>query len=119
LGTASYRDVIQNAAIVAALQRPDAGLVGAIARRAGDQPLPTIALAVLSARGDSVALGALAAALDDDRAWVRGWAIDAVEQQLDRDDALVVLEAALPAVRKPAARAAIEEAVGRVKAEKS
>ena len=114
LETPSYRDVIQNAAIVAGLRQPDTALVTAIARHAADQPLPTVALAVLSARGDSAALGALAAVLDDDRAWVRGWAIDAVEQQLDPDDALAVLQGVLPAVRKDVARAAIEEAVGRV-----
>jgi aminopeptidase N len=119
LETPSYRDVIQNAAVVAALQRPDTGLVAAIARHAADQPLPTIALAVLSARGDSSALRALAGALDDDRAWVRGWAIDAVEQQLDRDDALEVLRAVLPGVRKDVARAAIEETVGRVEQSKN
>jgi aminopeptidase N len=119
LETSSYRDVIQNAAIFAALERPDTGLVTAIARHAADQPLPTIALAVLSARGDSAALGALAAALDDDREWVRGWGIDGVEQQLDRDDALGVLQAALPAVRSAVARAAIEEAVGRLEQSKS
>jgi HEAT repeat protein len=119
LETSSYRDVIQSAAIVAALQRPDTGVVRAIARRAGDQPLPAIALAVLSARGDSVAIRALAAALDDDRGWVRGWALDGVEQQLDRDDALAVLRAALPGVRKADARAAIEELVGRLEQEKS
>ncbi len=119
LETPSYRDVIQNAAIVAALQRPDTGIVAAIARHVADQPLPTIALAVLGARGDSSALRALAAALDDDRGWVRGWAVEAVEQQLDRDAALAVFEAALQSVRKAIARAAIEEAIGRVKEEKS
>ena len=119
LETPSYRDVIQNAAVVGAMQRPDSGLVAAIARRTADQPLPTIALAVLSARGDTSALRALAGALDDDRAWVRGWAIDAVEQQLDRDDALEVLRAVLPAVRKDIARAAIEETVGRVEQSKN
>ncbi len=119
LETTSYRDVIQSAAIVAALRRPDAGLVKAVAHHAGDQPLPTVALAVLSARGDSTALGAFVMALDDDRDWVRGWALDAVEQQLDRDDALAVLRGALPTVQKDVARTAVEEAVARLEQSKS
>jgi aminopeptidase N len=116
--TSSYRDVIQNAAIAAALQRPDDEIIAAIARRIGDQPVPAVALAVLSARGDSAALGAFTGGLDDDRAWVRSWALDAAEGQLDRDDAIAVLEAALPAVRKTTARAAIEAVVERLRKSK-
>ena len=115
LETVSYRDVIQNAALVAALQHPDDRIVAAIARRIGDQPFPAIALAVLSARGDSAALGAFASALDDDRAWVRDWALDAAAGQLDRDDAIAVLEAALPAVKKDAARIVIGDTIERLR----
>jgi aminopeptidase N len=118
LDTPSYRDVIQNAAIVAAMQQPDTQLVQAIARHVADQSLPTIALVILSARGNAAAFAALTAALDDQRSWVRGWAIEAIEQQLERDDALQVLQAALPVVRTTAARAAIEAAVARVQHEK-
>ncbi len=119
LETPSYRDVIQNAAIAAALPRADSGLIAAIARRVGDQPAPAIALVLLGARGDSTALAAWASALDDDRGWVRGWAIEAAEDQLDRDDAVALLQAALPTVRKAAARAAIEDAVERLGRAKS
>ena len=112
--TPSYRDVIQNAAIAAALQRPDPALVSALARQSGAQPLPVVALAVLSARGDSSANAALARALDDDRAWVRGWALEAVEEQLDRDDAIAILRGALPGMRREAARASIEAAIARL-----
>ena len=54
---------------------------------------------------------ALAAALDDGRGWVREWALDGVEEQLDRADALRVLRAALPEVRKNEARADVEAAL--------
>ena len=114
LETPSYRDVIQNAAILVMLQRPDPAMVGAVSRQVGVQPLPTVALAVLASRGDSAAAGALAEALDDDREWVRGWALEAVEEQLEREDARRVLGAALPGVHKEAARAAVEAAVGRL-----
>jgi hypothetical protein len=45
LETPSYRDAIQNAAIAAIVQQPDSELIGALARQAGAQPPPTIALA--------------------------------------------------------------------------
>ncbi len=114
LGTPSYRNVIQNAAVVAVLQRPDSGLIAALSRQVGAQPLPSISLALLASRGDSSAIAALTKALDDERGWVRGWALEAVEGQLDRDEALAVLRAALPAVRKDAARGSIEAAVERL-----
>ncbi|HEX3234357.1 MAG TPA: M1 family aminopeptidase [Gemmatimonadales bacterium] len=114
LGTSSYRDVIQNAAIVAVVHHPDPGLVRAVARLAGAQPLPTTALAVLAARGDTTARTALIGSIDDARAWVRGWAIAAVEEQLGRADALSQLRALLPGIRRPEARAAVSEAITRL-----
>jgi aminopeptidase N len=114
LSTPSYRDVIQNAAIVAVVHHPDSGTVRAVARLVGAQPLPTTALAVLAARGDTLARVALTESLDDERAWVRTWAIAALEEQLDREDALAQLRAVLPGVRRPEARSAIGEAISRL-----
>jgi hypothetical protein len=88
--------------------------VRAVARLVGAQPLPTTALAVLAARGDTTARAALAASIDDARAWVRGWAIAAVEEQLGREDALSQLRAVLPGIRRPEARAAVSEAITRL-----
>src|SRR5204863_4778065 len=76
LQTPSYRDVIQNAAIAAVVGRPDSGLVTALARQLGAQPLPAVALAALAARGDAPARQALIGALDDERGWVREWALE-------------------------------------------
>ena len=114
LSTSSYREVIQNAAIVAVVHHPDSGLVRAVARQAGAQPLPTTALAVLAARGDTLARAALAESIDDERDWVRTWAIEAVEEQLDRKDALAQFRAVLPGVRRPDARSAVGEAITRL-----
>ena len=77
LRTKSYREVIQNAAIAAALQQPDSGLVAAIEAVAGEQPLPSIALAALASRGDDAAREALDRLLRDSRGWVREWAAQA------------------------------------------
>ncbi|HYC32465.1 MAG TPA: M1 family aminopeptidase [Gemmatimonadales bacterium] len=78
--TPSYRDAIRNAAIVAAMQRPDSGLVAALERVAGAQELPSVALAVLAGRGDPHARAALARLLADGRPWVREWARAAAEE---------------------------------------
>ena len=81
LTTPSYRDAIQNAAIIAATQRPDSELVAGLERIAGAQELPTAALGVIAARGNPQAKAALARLLDDRRAWVRDWAREAVARE--------------------------------------
>ncbi len=81
LGTPSYREVIQNAAIVAVVQHPDSELVAGLERIVGEQPLPALALASLAAEGDPHARAALARRLDDERPWVRRWVREAAERQ--------------------------------------
>ena len=80
LRTRSYREAIQNAAIAAAVQRPDSGLVAELEAVAGEQPLPAVALAALAARGDARAKAALQRLVADPRRWVRQWAREAVGQ---------------------------------------
>lgn len=111
LSTPSYRDVIQNAAVVAVIQRPDSGLVVALSQRVGVQPLPSIALAVLASRGNSDALAALARVMDDEREWVRVMALDAVTGQLEQEEAKEVLQAVLAGIRTSDARAAVQAAI--------
>ena len=111
LKTPSYRDVIQNAAIIAVLQHPDSGLLSELDRIAGQQPLATIALAVLAARGDKQAADLIVKRLDDERSWVRTWALEAISRELDPDDALTLLRDALPKVRREDVRAAISAAI--------
>ena len=81
LGTPSYRDAIQNAAIVAAMQQPDSGIVAGLERIAGAQELPAAALGVIAARGNPQAKAALGRLLDDRRMWVREWAREAVARE--------------------------------------
>jgi aminopeptidase N len=114
LRTPSYRDAIQNAAVALVVQRPDPALVNALGQVIGAQPLPSIALAALTARGDSAARGLLRRALDDERSWVREWVLEAVEDQLDPQPALGLLREAQPSLTRPAARTAVAEAIGRL-----
>jgi hypothetical protein len=78
LRTRSYRDAIQNAAITAAVRKPDSGLVAGLEAIAGEQPLPTVALAALANRGDGPARDAVDRLVNDRRGWVREWAREAV-----------------------------------------
>jgi aminopeptidase N len=114
LETRSYRDAIQNAAVGAVVQRPDTGLVTALARQLGAQPLPALGLAALAARGDTTARTRLRAGLDDERAWVREWTLGAVEDRLESAAALSLLREAEGSLTRPDARRAIAEAIGRL-----
>jgi aminopeptidase N len=84
LRTKSYREAIQNAAIAAALERPDSGLVATLESVAGDQPLPSVALAALATNGNTAAKAALERLLRDSRRWVRAWAEEALGQAASR-----------------------------------
>jgi aminopeptidase N len=84
LSTPSYRDVIQNAAIVAAARAPDSTLIDGLENILGDQEQPAIVLATLASQGDTRALTALVRHRADPRPWVRRWVLDAIEQQLEK-----------------------------------
>jgi HEAT repeat protein len=85
LGTPSYRDVIQTAAIEAAVRAPDSAIVDGLEKILGNQRNAAVALATLARRGDNRALAALVRHKDDNRAWVRRWVVDAIDQQLEKN----------------------------------
>ena len=82
LRTPSYRDAIRNAGLIAAVGRPDSTLVSAVESIMGEQQLPAFALAAMASRGNAGALDALVRHLDDDRAWVRDWVVQAIGEGL-------------------------------------
>src|SRR4051812_37144396 len=84
LSIPSYRDVIQNAAIDAAVAAPDSAIVDGLEKILGDQRGAALALATLARRGDNRALTALVRHKDDQRAWVRRWVLDAIDQQVEK-----------------------------------
>jgi hypothetical protein len=83
LSTPSYRSVIQSAAIAAAVQSPDSGMIDGLEKILGDQQLPALALADLAAKGDTRALTALVRHKSDSRPWVRRWVQEAIDQELE------------------------------------
>jgi aminopeptidase N len=84
LATASYRDVIQHAAIEAATVAADSAIVDGLEKILGNHQSAAVALASLARRGDNQALAALVRHKDDNRAWVRRWVVDAIDQQLEK-----------------------------------
>jgi aminopeptidase N len=84
LNTPSYRDVIQTAAIAAAVQTPDSTLINALEKILGDQPGPAIALADLASKGNTRALTTLVRHKNDTRIWVRRWVQEAIERELQK-----------------------------------
>ena len=84
LSIPSYRDAIQNAAIVAAARAPDSTLIDGLEKILGDQERPAIVLATLASQGDTRALTALVRHRADPRPWVREWVLDAIERQLEK-----------------------------------
>jgi aminopeptidase N len=84
LNTRSYRDVIQTAAVAAAVQVPDSTLIDALENVLGDQPGPAMALADLASKGDTRALTTLVRHKNDTRTWVRRWVQDAIEGELEK-----------------------------------
>jgi aminopeptidase N len=84
LTTPSYRDVIQTAAIAAAVQSPDSVLIDGLENILGEQRLAAVALATLARQGDTHALTALVRHRNDTRPWVRRWVQDAIDQELEK-----------------------------------
>jgi HEAT repeat protein len=84
LTTPSYRDVIQTAAIAAATQAADSGIIAGLENILGQQRLAAVALATLAREGDTRALTALVRHRDDSRPWVRRWVLEAIDQELEK-----------------------------------
>jgi HEAT repeat protein len=85
LNTPSYRDVIQTAAIAAAVQSPDSALIDGLEKILGQQRLAVLALARLASQGDTRALTALVRHRSDSRTWVRQWVQEAIAQELEKN----------------------------------
>jgi aminopeptidase N len=84
LSTASYRDVIQNAAYRVIAQSGDTSMIDTVDARAGQDHFALHVLAALAGRGNARALDLLTRRLDDDRPAARRWAVEAFRFTLPR-----------------------------------
>jgi aminopeptidase N len=93
LAATSYQNVIQEAAYRVVAQTGDTGAIPQIETLLGADHFPAHVLAALAARGSARALAVLTAHLDDERPYVRRWAIEAFRFTLPRPLALERLKA--------------------------
>ena len=110
LSTPSYRDAIQTAALFGIMRSNDTSMIADVQHLVGDQTLPTRVLAAFAARGNQHALDLLVSDLNDDRAWVRAWALGAFNG-LDPARRLTALAGALPRLTHADTRAAVQRAI--------
>jgi aminopeptidase N len=93
LRTPSYRDAVQTAAYRMIAQTGDTTMVDSVDARAGEHRFAAHVLAALASRGNVRALNLLAGHLNDERSYVRGWALEAFRFSLRRDMAQPKLQA--------------------------
>lgn len=117
LRTSSYRDAIQNAAIGAAVRSGDTTFIGPMQELIGEQQVPSYGLAAMAMRGSQRALDLLVSNLNDDRRYVRDWALTAIVQSLGAQRGLPALRSALPGLTHADTRAAAERAVKQLEKE--
>ena len=109
LQTPSYRDAIQIGGYRAVLQTGDTTLLDTIDAHAGDQHFALHALAALAGRGNSRALDLLVKRLDDERAYVRRWAVEAFRFSMPRTLAQPKLQAIAATLKFPDTRQAVAD----------
>jgi aminopeptidase N len=85
LRTPSYRDAVQNSAYRVIAQTGDTTMIDTVNARAGDQRFAAHVLAALASGGSTRALDLLVTHLDDERPYVRRWALEAFRFSLRRD----------------------------------
>ncbi len=92
LATPSYRDDIQNSAFSGMARYPGTVPASSIEPLLGKQQLPSFLLAALARRGDTAATQILLKHLDEERAWVRQWVLQAFRNGMPHDQAVRALQ---------------------------
>ncbi|MDB4908539.1 MAG: hypothetical protein JWO05_3323 [Gemmatimonadetes bacterium] len=116
IGTPSYRDVIANAAMAAAVRLGDSTFVAPLQAQVGEQSRPSYTLAAFAARGDPRAMVQLRANMNDSRAWVRQWTLAAVTRTLDATKSREFLGAVQQSLTHADTKAAVARALARLSA---
>jgi len=119
LSTPSYRGVIEDAALGAAIRSHDSTVVPQIATLARDNRTAMIALAVFARGGNARALAALDLALDDDRPSARESAVLAITRVLPPSLVLSILQSRVGSLTHADTRAEVQTAIHRLEAHAS
>lgn len=115
LRTSSYQDAIQDAALAAAARYPDAVPPSELEASVGTLSNTVWVWAAMARGGNTAALQLLAGHLDDDRGWVRGWALNAISNGLPPEMASAQLRAAQATLKHADTKAAAATALEKIK----
>jgi aminopeptidase N len=115
----SYQDAIQNAALGGIARTNDTSFIGALDSLSATKQYPAFTLAVLGARGSAHALDLLTHQLDDSRASVRRWALQAFRFGMPRPVALSHLRAAVDGLTHGDTQRAVREAIQQLTAQRT
>src|SRR5690348_3664049 len=111
LATPSYQNVIQQAAYRIIAQTGDTGAIPRVETLLGTDRFPAHVLAALAARGSTRALTVLGTHLDDDRAYVRRWVVEAFRYTLPRPLGVPRLQTVVAQLKYPDTRRDVEAAL--------
>jgi len=109
LRTPSYRDVIKIAAYRAIAGTGDTTMIDTVESRTGEDRFALHVLGALAGRGNTRALDLLVKHLDDERSYVRRWAVEAFRFSLPRAVAQPKLQAINAGLRFPDTKRAVTE----------
>ncbi|MEP7326204.1 MAG: M1 family aminopeptidase, partial [Gemmatimonadota bacterium] len=115
LATESYRDAIRNAAYGLIAQTADTMFLDSVNARVPNDENGVFVLAALGRKGSTRALDLLAAYLNDERRYLRQWALDAFSNSVPASLALPRLRAAQDSIQYPDTKAAVAEAIEELK----
>lgn len=117
LTTPSYQDAIQSAAFEGIMQTNDTMFIDQVDAAVAQQEYPVHTLAVLGVRGNTRALSLVTGHLNDPRAAVRRWTVNAFSGTMARGDkALTVsrLKAAVAGIKYPETRQLVTDLIARL-----
>ena len=119
LAEPSYQDAIANAALRAIATTNDTSFIAAVDSMSATKQSPAFVLGALGSHGNAHALELLTRHLDDDRAAVRRWALQAFRFAMPRPVALSRLQGAVDGLTHPEARQAVRDAIREMSAQRS
>jgi len=114
LATPSYQDVIEESAYRIIAQSGDTGAIPRLEGRLSSGRFPAHVLAALAGRGSAHALDVLATHLDDERAYVRRWVVEAFRFTLPHQLATARLKAAVDKLKYADTKRAVAETLQRL-----
>jgi aminopeptidase N len=116
LQDSSYQDAIQNAALGAIARTNDTSFIGTLDSLSATNRFPVFILGVLGTRGSTRAMELLTSKLDDGRATVRRWALQAFRYAMPRPMALAHLRGVVDGLTHVDAKQAVREAIQQLSA---